>query len=1037
MKKISLVLLLALMPVFAIAQNAARLLELGDSVREAEKWDEAIALYAQAESTLKSEGKENSAEYALCLHNLARTYVAKEDFKKAMAYSEQAMALRKQLLGEVSEDYINSLNTYAIAVCNERDFKKAEDLQRDVMKLCDQLPSQHPRYGVYAENMGRYLYINGKKKEAAEIWEKALPCVEKFGENYEFMLKYLGYIYEDSGDKKNMKRILDLMEEHNQHELTKECNDPECMVERADYYAATGDNAMAKENYLKALQMPMTDKQKVKVYESYAMFNGGAREFALAADYYLMAANAKKAVEGETEDYIQLVYKTAMYSYLGKLFEQSLGYYRQVIAFYEKHDSNAARKNIAQCHKGMGNSLSALQRYAEARDEHKLVVAYYEKYDKESEEYPNAITRVATAEKFNKEYDISIEHYKQAIAIYTERGMSEKAHDTQNSLNLCYAYAGRQMETNDEVENAAREAQKAKLDASIKEEIENLDIYKTYLGKMQYASALGTIAGNYYLKQDYQQSVSYFKQYMEAVRDAIRDEFRMQSEAERMTTWADERSNIQEIMEMLTTLPVGNEALMPDLAALAYDCQLLSKGILLNSSIEFEKIVNASNDAKLKATYEETKRINERITELRQTANTDEELDNIVKLQQQSQQLQLELNRSCAEIADFTDYIGYSWRDVQSKLQKDDVAIEFAAIKVGVFDNSNYMAAIVLTKDMTQPVAVPICNFAQVKAMQKDSLIYLTPVVGNLVWGNLAQYIKDKKRIYFSADGAFNQIGIEYLQWEGKPLSEQKDMVRLSSTKELCYNVAKAKVDHAAIFGDINYTEEGNYSADAKRSVATMRGSAQTADDGDIQFGNLDGTRKEMDEISKTLKSSGVKNVQAFADTKASEEAFLALSDSKLNLLHIATHGAYLAKDKVTDAESMQQSILAFAGANLGNEGTQTDGYVTAADVSKMNLRNCNLAVLSACETALGKMGDDGVFGLQRGFKNAGVHTLLMSLRQVDDKATTELMTQFYHHLMAGSTPNESLRKAQQHLRKHGYDDPQYWASFIILDGNK
>ena len=174
-----------------------------------------------------------------------------------------------------------------------------------------------------------------------------------------------------------------------------------------------------------------------------------------------------------------------------------------------------------------------------------------------------------------------------------------------------------------------------------------------------------------------------------------------------------------------------------------------------------------------------------------------------------------------------------------------------------------------------------------------------------------------------------------------------------------------------------------------------------------------------------------------FADTKATEQAFLALSDSKVNLLHIATHGAYLAKGKVSDAESMSQSILALAGANLGNEGTKTDGYLTAADVAKMNLRNCNLAVLSACETALGKMGDDGVFGLQRGFKNAGVHTLLMSLRQVDDRATTELMIQFYKYLMEGSTPNESLRKAQQYLRENGFDKPEYWASFIILDGNR
>ena len=127
----------------------------------------------------------------------------------------------------------------------------------------------------------------------------------------------------------------------------------------------------------------------------------------------------------------------------------------------------------------------------------------------------------------------------------------------------------------------------------------------------------------------------------------------------------------------------------------------------------------------------------------------------------------------------------------------------------------------------------------------------------------------------------------------------------------------------------------------------------------------------------------------------------------------------------------MTRSILAFAGANLG-DGT---GIITASDIAKMNFRHCNLAVLSACETALGQIGSDGVFGLQRGFKNAGVHTLLMSLRKVSDAATTELMIQFYRSLLSGQTPNQALRTAQQYLRKNGYDKPEYWASFIVLDG--
>ena len=100
-----------------------------------------------------------------------------------------------------------------------------------------------------------------------------------------------------------------------------------------------------------------------------------------------------------------------------------------------------------------------------------------------------------------------------------------------------------------------------------------------------------------------------------------------------------------------------------------------------------------------------------------------------------------------------------------------------------------------------------------------------------------------------------------------------------------------------------------------------------------------------------------------------------------------------------------------------------------------MNLRQCDLAVLSACETALGKLGGDGVFGLQRGFKNAGVMSLLMSLRNVSDASTAQLMVSFYRYLLEGKTKREALVKAQEELRQQpGFSDPKYWAAFILLD---
>ena len=681
----------------------------------------------------------------------------------------------------------------------------------------------------------------------------------------------------------------------------------------------------------------------------------------------------------------------------------------------------------------MGNVFSAMKDYAAAKDEYKLILDYYVKEQPQSEEHAATLVRLATAEKFNKDYDVAIEHYKEAIAMYTNLGLHAKAQETHNSLNLCYAYAGKPMDDTTKNEEA-RKQKLAKLQGIIDEEQGNLELVRKYLGEMSYAQSLGVIGGCYLHMEEYAKSIDYFTQYVKAVRGALRSEFQFLDESGRMILWKDKRENIEEIMFMLTMEPSVHESLHPSLSALAYDCMLLSKGILLNSSIEFEKLIASTGNSKLKETYEEAKRANEQIAMLRQTVSSDADLLKMLQLQQQNQKRQLALYRDCAEIADFTDYIGYDWKAVQQKLSKDDVAIEFAAINTGPFDEYNHMVALVLTRDMPSPIALPICTFADLDIMKNDLLIYATPLAGNVVWGQLSKYIKDKRNVYFSADGDFNYIGIEYLQYEGKPLSEQKNVYRLSTTKQLCYQQTANKAKNAVLFGDINYTEEGTKpEGQTQRSISDMRGAGGNSDD-DIVFANLDNTKKEIDEVEKLLSDNKVTNILKLSDVNASAETFLSLNNSKVNILHLATHGAYIEVAKSKDEnDAMRRSLLAFAGANLGDGS----GIVTAADIAKMNLRHCYLAVLSACETALGQMGSDGVFGLQRGFKNAGVHTLLMSLRKVNDEATMELMVQFYRSLMAGQTPNQALRSAQQYLRKNGYDKPEYWASFIVLDGQK
>ena len=136
----------------------------------------------------------------------------------------------------------------------------------------------------------------------------------------------------------------------------------------------------------------------------------------------------------------------------------------------------------------------------------------------------------------------------------------------------------------------------------------------------------------------------------------------------------------------------------------------------------------------------------------------------------------------------------------------------------------------------------------------------------------------------------------------------------------------------------------------------------------------------------------------------------------------------------------MIRSGLILAGANHAWTGGQplenlADGILTAYEVSQMHLRETELVVLSACETGLGDIkGNEGVYGLQRAFKIAGVRYVLMSLWQVPDFATQDLMTAFYTLWLSEkiSIP-DAFHKAQQQV-KAKRPEPYYWAGFVLVE---
>jgi CHAT domain-containing protein len=136
-------------------------------------------------------------------------------------------------------------------------------------------------------------------------------------------------------------------------------------------------------------------------------------------------------------------------------------------------------------------------------------------------------------------------------------------------------------------------------------------------------------------------------------------------------------------------------------------------------------------------------------------------------------------------------------------------------------------------------------------------------------------------------------------------------------------------------------------------------------------------------------------------------------------LVHFATHGL------LDQATGGYQSALALSPDGGDN------GFLTTREVQSLKL-NADLVVLSACDTALGKMSGDGILGLSRSFTTAGVPSVMVSLWAISDDSTAYLMEHFYQRLQAGQDKAKSLRGAMLDT-KNKYPAPLNWAAFVLM----
>lgn len=413
------------------------------------------------------------------------------------------------------------------------------------------------------------------------------------------------------------------------------------------------------------------------------------------------------------------------------------------------------------------------------------------------------------------------------------------------------------------------------------------------------------------------------------------------------------------------------------------------------------------------------------------------------------------------DINKFQNRTNVKWKEIQDKLTEQDISIEFISTKEGP-DNKRYYA-LVIDKSCKYPVLLPLFYESDYFKIKQTNTENELEILGDLIWKPILKQYSTIRNIYFSPDGIIHLIPIEHSIVDGiGEMMEKYNIYRLSSTKEIYFQRENENNKIAILYGGLDYDmfakESNNYPNEKEYSLLRSINAR----------GGFDPLLSTLEEVNEIINLLNDKNVLAtlYTGVDGTEDSFKKLSGKEVNILHLSTHGMYVGpnniqqkkieegfnflelitneNDPVKEDIVLTHSFLVMSGGNkiirretLGN--VMSDGILTAFEISHVDLSNVDLVVLSACETGLGDVENSGVYGLQRGFKKAGVNTLLMSLDKVDDEATKILMVEFYKNLMNGKTKHQSLKDAQKYLRQvdNGkYNKPEYWASFIMLDGN-
>lgn len=426
----------------------------------------------------------------------------------------------------------------------------------------------------------------------------------------------------------------------------------------------------------------------------------------------------------------------------------------------------------------------------------------------------------------------------------------------------------------------------------------------------------------------------------------------------------------------------------------------------------------------------------------------------ISALEEEHQQVEAAIRQSSPQYAALTQPQPLSLKQIQQQLDPDTLLLEYSLGNersyLWVVGQDSLQSYVLPKKDEIEPLAQRVYETLVTRSVtrsletrtQRSARIAQADAEFQTAANELSRMILlpgsselQSKRLVIVADGTLQYVPFAALSITNRrPLILDHEVVSLPSASAFAVqrqnlaNREPAPKTLAVIADPVFSPNDPRVTKDAAVTVA--QNSTRTlehlpasyAKAGQLSIPRLPFTRWEADQILAVARDGS--NLKA-VDFRANRAIATGGELSKYRYVHFATHG-YL--------DTTRAGLSAIVLSLFDEKGKPEDGFLRTHDVYNLKLP-AELVVLSACETGLGKdVQGEGIEGLTRAFMYAGARRLVVSLWNVNDKATATLMQRLYAGMLRNNkTPAAALRAAQiEMLRSAQWQSPYYWAPFVM-----